>query len=257
MTEPASPPSPLVSPQDFGAAAVLLTRLPFPVDHGAVGARLAASAWAWPVVGAALGAVAGTALVLARMAGLPDGVAAALALALMALATGALHEDGLADCADGVWGGRDRAHRLEIMKDSRIGSYGALALLLVVLARWSALAALPGWTPVAALALCAAVSRAAMAAAMRMPNARGSGLSAGVGRPPLRAVLLGAALCLAGGAVGLGGAGVLACALAGAGGLGVCLLARARLGGQTGDVLGATQQISEMAALAGVAACLG
>ncbi|WP_232830511.1 adenosylcobinamide-GDP ribazoletransferase [Oceanicella sp. SM1341] len=247
----------MISPRDPGAAAALLTRLPLPVDHAAIAGRLAASAWAWPLVGALLGAAAGAALVLARLAGLPGGMAAALALALLALATGALHEDGLADCADGFWGGRDRARRLEIMKDSRIGSYGAVALVLVTLARWSALAALPGWSPVAALALAAAASRAAMAVAMRLPNARGEGLSAGVGRPPLAALALGTGLCLLGGGLALGLAGLLACALAAAGGAAVCLLARARLGGQTGDVLGATQQIAETAALAGLVACLG
>jgi adenosylcobinamide-GDP ribazoletransferase len=74
--------------------------------------------------------------------GLAPGPTAALALVAQALATGALHEDGLADSADGLWGGGTRERRLEIMRDSRIGSFGAVALVLVVLLRWSALSAL-------------------------------------------------------------------------------------------------------------------
>ncbi|MEL6316326.1 MAG: adenosylcobinamide-GDP ribazoletransferase, partial [Pseudomonadota bacterium] len=127
---------------DLAAAAALLTRAPVPVDHAHAGRRGARAAWAWPVVGAALGGAAAAALAGGLALGLPPGPAAAAALAALVLATGALHEDGLADLADGLGGGRDRARALEIMRDSRIGAFGAAALLLAFLARWSALAAL-------------------------------------------------------------------------------------------------------------------
>ena len=74
------------------------------------------------------------------MAGLSPSVAAALALAAAMLATGCLHEDGLSDVADGFGGGKTRERKLEIMRDSRIGAYGAAALVMSVLIRWSALA---------------------------------------------------------------------------------------------------------------------
>ncbi len=72
--------------------------------------------------------------------GLGSGIVAAMVLAAQAMITGAMHEDGLADTADGLWGGWDKARRLEIMKDSHIGTYGVMALILTVLVRWSALA---------------------------------------------------------------------------------------------------------------------
>ena len=87
---------------------------------------------------------AATSLAATVSAATVPGVVAALVLGVEAAATGGLHEDGLADCADGFWGGRDKARRLEIMKDSRVGSYGVLALGIVLLARWAALTALLG-----------------------------------------------------------------------------------------------------------------
>ncbi|MBF0335337.1 MAG: adenosylcobinamide-GDP ribazoletransferase, partial [Alphaproteobacteria bacterium] len=130
---------------DFHHAAVFLTRLPLP--HLRDPARpLAACMWAFPLVGAVLGLTAGACFAgLASL--LPPLPAALVALALLVLATGGLHEDGLADLADGFGGGRDRDHRLEIMRDSRTGSYGALAVGFSLALRAAALAALP---PVAA-----------------------------------------------------------------------------------------------------------
>jgi adenosylcobinamide-GDP ribazoletransferase len=188
--------------------------------------------------------------------GLPPGVAAALALAAMAAATGGLHEDGLADTFDGLWGGRTPAQRLEIMRDSRVGSFGVLALVLVLLVRWQALAALAaGGGLVAACIAAGALSRAPMAAVMAgLPNARGAGLSQAVGRPAARTALAGAAVALALGLAALG-PGALALAVAAAlPALWLAAVARARIGGQTGDVLGAAQQLGEAAALAAAAA---
>lgn len=240
---------------DLVAGFGLLTRLPLPARSLSPSPR---AAWAWPVVGAALGVLSAAVASLALWAGLSAAVAAALALITAALLTGGLHEDGLADTADGLMGGRDRDRRLEIMKDSRIGSYGALALLLITLIRWSALTALISagqhW---AALIAVGALSRAPMALLIAtLPNARGSGLSHLTGRPPRSAAAtacgLGIGLTLA-----TCGSAVFAMTLAAA--ATTALLARAakaRIGGQTGDILGASQQLAEAAALAFAAARL-
>ncbi|PRX35098.1 cobalamin-5'-phosphate synthase [Meinhardsimonia xiamenensis] len=243
--------------EDIGAALGLLTRLPLPAGLADGRARGAAAAWAWPLAGLVVGLIAALAGALALALGLPAGLAAAAALGVQVMVTGAMHEDGLADCADGFWGGWSRERRLEIMRDSRIGSFGVLALVLTVIARWSALAALFAAGSVAApLLAAAALSRAAMAAIMALlPGARSDGLSASVGRPAARIVwwALGVAALAAVLFTGLSGllAGGTAAAL---GAVGVAALARARIGGQTGDVLGAGQQMSELAALAAFAA---
>ena len=117
------------------------------------------------------------------MLGLPTTIVAALALAAGTLVTGGLHEDGLADVADGFGGGSTPEKKLTIMKDSRIGSYGVAALILSFLLRWSALVAL-GFVAIPVLLLAHAASRALMPALMRLsPPARENGLSAGAGRP--------------------------------------------------------------------------
>lgn len=231
--------------RDILAGFGLLTRLPLPFT-----APRPAAAWAWPVVGLVVSGLALGCGALAMAAGLAAGPVAALVLALQAALTGALHEDGLADCADGFFGGRDKARRLEIMKDSHIGSFGALALMLGVLARWSALVLLIGagdW----ALALAAgALSRAPMAVLQAvLPNARGSGLSASVGAPPLWAAAVASGLAFAMALALAGWTGLwmaLAVALVS---LGLALVAKAKIGGQTGDVLGSGQQLAEIAAL--------
>ena len=238
--------------QDILAAFGLLTRLPLP-SHQSVGA---AAAWAWPLVGVVVGAVAGLAGWATQ--GLGAGVAAGIVLAAQALLTGAMHEDGLADTADGLWGGWTRERRLEIMKDSHIGSYGVLALLLVTLLRWSALTALIAGGQWAALIAAGALSRAPMAVLMAlMPNARRSGLSRAVGRPAFGTALAALVLALALATVVVGPvATLLAALLAALPCAALALVARARIGGQTGDILGASQQLAEAAVLAACVASL-
>lgn len=232
---------------DLRAALGLLTRLPVAVTT----APDPRAAWAWPLAGALVGALAALAGGFGMALGVVPGVAAALVLAVEAAATGGLHEDGLADCADGFWGGRDPARRLEIMKDSRVGSYGVLGLGLVLLARWAALTALLTVGDWGAVIAAAAMSRAPMAVLMAaLPNARGSGLSASHGVPPVEVAATGVALALGLGLI-LAGASVLPMALAMAAATGgVALVARAKIGGQTGDVLGAAQQLALAAGLA-------
>jgi adenosylcobinamide-GDP ribazoletransferase len=229
---------------DILAAFGLLTRLPLPFR-----ALRAGGAWAWPLAGAGVGLIAATLAAGLLAAGLPSGLVAAAVLAAQMLLTGGLHEDGLADCADGFWGGQTRDRRLAIMKDSRIGSYGTLALIVTVLARWTALTLLVE-TPLLLVAL-GALSRAPMAALSAwLPNARGTGLSASVGRVGWAPAFAGAALALAIALPLAGGSAIPALIAAAGAGLAVGLVARAKIGGQTGDVLGASQQMAEVAVLA-------
>src|SRR5260370_3066450 len=111
-----------------------------PVDSGDV----ARASWAFAVAGALVGSTGALTYAIASGIRLPSAVAAALALGATLLLTGCLHEDGLADTADGLGGGRDRARKLEIMRDSRLGTYGACALIMSLLLRWTALAAMAG-----------------------------------------------------------------------------------------------------------------
>jgi adenosylcobinamide-GDP ribazoletransferase len=235
---------------DMAEALMLLTRLPVPVRL--TRPRGASASWAWPLAGAAVASLAAAVGAAATATGLPPGLAAGLALAALVLLTGALHEDGLADTADGLWGGQTRDRRLEILRDSRIGTYGVVALVLVLGLRWQALVLLVA-DPCAlatAMVAAAALSRAAMAGvAAALPHARADGLSVSTGRPRAGAVALGALLAAAL-AVGLVGVAVVGAALAAA--LAAALIARlalARIGGQTGDILGASQQLAEIAVL--------
>jgi adenosylcobinamide-GDP ribazoletransferase len=242
--------------RDCKVALAFLTRLPMREEPPWGAADLAASVPWFPMVGAAIGLAGGLAYGLAVWLGLPPLPAAAVALVATIWATGALHEDGLADVADGLGGGRTREDKLAIMRDPRIGSYGALALVLAVLARAGAIAAVAEPSAVAAALVAAgAGSRATLPAVMAaLPPARLDGLAASAGRPhPLRAAaafLIAALLAL----ILLGGAAPAALTAGALGALAVALLARRQIGGYTGDVLGAIQQLAEIGVLFGVLA---
>lgn len=248
------------APEDLRRALGLLTRLPGVLHTGPMGQEsdrpLACTGWAWPLVGALVGFTAGLVAVLGAALGLPALAAAALAVGAQAMLTGALHEDGLADCADGFWGGVDRRRRLEIMKDSRVGSYGVLALVIVTLARIAAIAALIGaGHGLGALIAAAALSRAPMVLLMAwLDSARPGGLADATGRPGQRTVQAAGLIALALALLAAGLAGIWAALWALAAAALVGALARARIGGQTGDVLGAAQQLAELAALLSLAA---
>lgn len=232
--------------RDILSGAGLLTRLPLP-DHQPRGI---AAAWAWPLVGLVLGLIAVLTGAIAVELGLAPWSAAVVVLLVQVMCTGGLHEDGLADTADGLWGGWTRERRLEIMRDSRIGSYGVIALVLALLARWSLLAAVLASGSWGAVLAAAVLSRGVLPGVMGLvPNARDDGLSRGVGRPAHATALQAAALALLL-AVFCIGWGVIAAAIVV---LLVALvlahLAQRRIGGQTGDILGAIQVLSEIAVL--------
>ena len=190
----------LMRPADLLVAGAMLTRLPLPHAPDAAFARQAAASWAYPVIGGVLGLLAATIWALCGALGLPDMLTAGLTLAALTVMTGALHEDGLADTADGLWGGRDATRRLEIMKDSRIGSYGVLALIFGTGLRWTALTAAG---PAALIAACA-LSRGMLPALMHaIPFARADGLARSVGAPTRQTAGMAVALALLVAALGL------------------------------------------------------
>ena len=236
-----------------------LTRLPLPVAAETSGTEVARASWTFPVIGAGIGLIAALVYWIAYEFGLHPLLAATLAVASTLLLTGCLHEDGLADTADGFGGGTTPERKLEIMRDSRLGTYGAAALVISLMLRVGVLASLAD-PALAALALIAANAgaRAMMPPFMRnVPGARADGLSAESGAPPQQssaiAVAIGLVVILL--CLGFGAAFVtlvlLAIALALMG-----WLAMSQIGGQTGDVLGAVEQVSEVLILLVAAAWL-
>jgi adenosylcobinamide-GDP ribazoletransferase len=235
----------------FMAATAFFTRLP--VEPHAAGAwRLADSAWAFPLVGAGIGAVAALTFFLAELIGLSPWLGGALSIMASLVLTGALHEDGLADTADGFFGGRDRDEKLAILRDSRHGTYGVLAILLSVLLRAAALAGINDAIH-AGLALIAAhaASRAALPAIMwGLTPARPDGLGAAAGKPRFGAVMTAALIGSTIAVTALGPArGIIALCLTGLFVIAMAWVARRQIGGYTGDVLGSLQQIGEIARL--------
>lgn len=244
-------------------AAGFLTRLPIAADVSDVSRGngfLAAATAAFPLIGAAIGGLGAIVVVVAGGVGLPPLVGAFAALATTAALTGALHEDGLADFCDGIGGGRDAPARLAIMRDSRIGTFGTLALIFSVGLRAALVAGLAAHgvgQAGAALIAAGAISRAVLPAIMGLvAPARVSGLAAAAGAPGRNDIAIAGALAGAIGWICLGlMTTLLAATCAGLAAAGIALVAKRTLGGQTGDVLGACQQAAEIALL-GVAAAV-
>jgi adenosylcobinamide-GDP ribazoletransferase len=244
---------------DLRLGLAFYTRLPLghpPLDSGA----LARGLWTGPIVGGLVGLLGAGAYGIGDALGLPPWLTAAFAVAAILAVTGCLHEDGLADTVDGFGGGATRERKLEIMRDSRIGTYGVCALALSLLLRVGAIASLAEPVLVlSALVAAHAASRAAIPAFMMfVPPARTDGLSAGAGRPSGSCVATAIVL----GVIALGGGlgpstGLIAFALVGLAGGAMAWLCRRQIGGQTGDVLGALQQTNEILVLATVVATVG
>ena len=232
---------------EFQMAFLLLTRLPAGRLAGNP-PELAAASWAFPLAGVAVGCGIGGSYMGFVLLGLPALLAAVLALAVGLVLTGALHEDGLADCADGFGGGQTRARKLEIMKDSRVGTYGVLALIITMAARIATLSTFPADLNSLMLIISLAMfSRLNMLACLAyLPAARSDGLGHSASKPHFLSTGIATVFCVP---------AVLYCssliiyALLAAAMAGMCfaVLSRRQIGGQTGDVCGAVQVLSETA----------
>jgi adenosylcobinamide-GDP ribazoletransferase len=237
--------------EELKASVAFSTRLP--LARGLQSATgIANAAWAFPVAGLIVGLIGALVYVLAHRLGVPAWPAATLSVAATLAVTGALHEDGLADTADGFGGGDTRQSKLDIMRDSRIGAYGVCALVLALLLRAGALASFTDTHGVVwALIASHCAARAAMVILMwLLPPTRSDGLSFAAGGPPSQRVAVAAAIAFV----------VLLFCLYPARGFIAALfliatvalmawLAMRQIEGQTGDVLGATEQVGEIVVL--------
>lgn len=249
---------------DLQAAMAFLTRLPpqWTGHDPASRPDFSRIAQMFPVVGALVGAAGGLILLITSALGMPIWLACTLAVLTTVLITGALHEDGLADTTDAL-GANSTDKRFAILDDSRVGTFGALALGFSLLIRISALAAIGAGGPIRAVLILIAAEAISRAAMVRMwhdlPAARAGGLSTSAGGPDARAAMValaaGAVIALLGALASVGISGTLVAAvLTIAATYGMLQLALARFGGHTGDILGASQQVAMLAFLAGATA---
>jgi adenosylcobinamide-GDP ribazoletransferase len=238
---------------------MFLTRLPLTHDAPVAKGELSQALWTAPLVGIVVGLAGAIVFSVAVAFRLPLLPAAVLAVAVTTVMTGALHEDGLADVADGFGGGATRERKLEIMRDSRIGTYGVCALILSFMLRVGAIVELGDNAAVLpALIAAHAGSRACIPLFMQIVSpARADGLSADAGAPSsavsLAAVLLGAVVLMA--CLGIK-AGIIALLLLTGAGAFLAWLCWRQIQGQTGDVLGALEQAGEMIVLLVAAAII-
>lgn len=208
-----------------------------------------------PVAGALLGGLAAAVMAAAASLGLPPPAAAPLAIGMLAILSGAMHEDGLADCADGFFGGTSRGRKLEIMQDSRIGVFGVVALVLSLYLRASSLTLISERS--IGLACATVIGAASLSRSLAfvplalLPPARPSGAGFAAGKPapgafaiaillavPFALLPVSAGASLSQALTGIGLAAVIA--------HGVVAFAKRQIGGQTGDVAGAAQQLAEV-----------
>jgi adenosylcobinamide-GDP ribazoletransferase len=231
-----------------------LTRIPvFSVEYSGH-SSLASAAWAFPLVGVIVGVVGMIVLWLTDMLGLAAQLSALLAIAVMTILTGGLHEDGLADTADGFGVTGDAQKRLSIMHDPRIGVFGMIALIVMFSTRWLAigdLIAISFSNGIWALIAASAISRGLLPFVMHaVPNARAEGLSFAAGRPEARPAWIALAISGVIGlfAFGLGGT-IVVLIVSGLIAFAITRMAQKLIGGQNGDVLGAIQQAAEVAVL--------
>lgn len=250
---------------DLRLALMFLTRIPLPAPARVF--ELVDSSRAmrfYPLIGAGVGVIAGAVLIGSSKLGFSPLACGMTALLSATLLTGGLHEDGLADTVDGFAGGKTKDKKLEIMRDSQIGAFGTLALIFSVGIRAATLSGMPG-PGIALLALVAAgaLSRAPLAViAIRLDPVRKDGLSGNLGRPEpshvITSVLLGIIMAFLSLGFLEGGVGVSLWALLAttmATGLMVWVAIK-QIEGYTGDVMGAAQQLSEIAVLIAIGSAL-
>ena len=233
--------------QEAQLALMFLTRLP----AGNLGLnipKLAYAVWFFPITGIPIGLFVGLTYIGTSYLGVLPILASILALSIGLFITGALHEDGLADCADGFGGGRSKQTKLEIMRDSRIGSFGVLALIFLMSTRIVSLSNLPAHQEILlAIITLAMTSRLVMVFYLTLLSpARDEGLGKDAGKPTITSLLVATVICIP--AISLCGLYMIYCLtlmaiIAGLFGW----LVKSQIGGQTGDICGAAQLISETA----------
>ena len=230
-----------------------LTRIPTPFVIDYTPERLNSASRYYPIVGAIIGSVAAIAFFLASLA-LPTIVAVLIATAATALLTGAFHEDGLADTFDGISGAYDRTRSLEIMTDSRIGTFGALALIIVISTKVAALSSLADITTIiTALIAAHIISRTSIVIVQATSTyARTTGIAGPQDQPfkPINTTIATVTALVTIAALALilsPTAALLTTAGAITGHILIRLYFQPKLKGHTGDTLGATQQITELA----------
>lgn len=240
---------------EFYTALQFMTRLPVPdtIEHS--DESFARSARFYPAVGLVVGGIAGVAYYLFGMF-LPENVAAFLCIVVAVAVTGALHEDGLADAADGLFGGRDRDHILTIMRDHQVGIYGMIAVFFAIALKWSVLFEWPSWSVVWLVIVAHVVSRHMIVEVIgRYDYAREA--SAKFARPEIgdedltfARLWTGAVVIAALFLVGISHT-VIGLVFAVAASVALARFFSRKIGGYTGDCLGATQQVAEVAFLLG------
>lgn len=233
--------------QEGQLALMLLTRLPAGNLDSNV-PKLASAVWFFPIIGIPIGLLVGLTYIGTYNLGVSPILASILAFCIGILVTGAMHEDGLADCADGFGGGQNKQTKLTIMRDSRIGSFGVLALIFIIFTRIVSLSNLPPHQEVlfAVIAL-AMISRLVMVCSLFfLTPARDEGLGKDAGEPSITSLVAAAFICVP--IVFLCGLYMVAC-------LTIMILiavlfgwlVKSQIGGQTGDTCGAAQLITETA----------
>ena len=233
--------------QEGQLALMLLTRLPAG-NLGLNVPKLASAVWFFPIVGIPIGLLVGLTYIATYNLGILPILASILAFSIGIIVTGAMHEDGLADCADGFGGGQNKQTKLEIMRDSRIGSFGVLALVFIIFTRIVSLSNLPPHQEVvfAVIAL-AMISRLVMVCYLTfLAPARDEGLGRDAGEPSIISLVAAAVICIP--IVAICGLYMITCIaimmlIAGIFGWHV----KSQIGGQTGDTCGAAQLITETA----------
>lgn len=238
---------------DLKIAISLLSRIPLRNETQHLISRGPNHLWAFPIVGILIGFICCCLGWIGLLLQLNSFAIGFLIVTAAAITTGAMHYDGLADTLDGLWGGWSAPQRLEIMKDSHIGVYGVIGLVIstgLQAALYGQIIQQSIWPIIGIMT----ISRAVMVPVMGfLENSRSSGLSSQVGKPKLQTIILAMTLgitiaLLTGAWAAIGGAILAACAIG--------KIAKNKIGGQTGDILGATQQLSEVAALICIAALL-
>ncbi|MCY4186159.1 MAG: adenosylcobinamide-GDP ribazoletransferase [Rhodobacteraceae bacterium] len=234
---------------DLAISLGLFTRIPVKsrVEHAILGTTV----WSWPIIGGMVGLVVGITAEVINSLEAPPELAALIVTTLLIFITGGFHEDGLADSFDGLWGGNTPEKRLEIMKDSRVGTFGVLSLIISIMFRWVLLTFLfeSGFLVGPIIVVCV-VSRSVLVPFMMiLPSARKTGLSSSVGKIPHWSAVICLIISLLPIFLFLGPSGLIPVFFGLLIILPVYFLAKKLLQGQTGDVLGMLQQLVEIGIL--------